>query len=491
VNKRASETSSMLPISHVELVLVHTGVGEVRLTVETDKVEHVSPHLSTLLYTVPAGPMLASKLLYLCLKHYDLASTTVTGIPMKEEQNASSSANYDVELFHSAESHEKLVRDDADMALALKDGCEYQTATLKWCTPRGNAAVELHHCSGSFRVTPVEVNSRQSSCLTNFLLSGRSVMLEMQKRSSGAKTLSHMLTSHGGEIFIHSLCTGRNPLDEPPSISEGPGGRVTDYRIRDLAELMKSNMLAPWPGEGDGGPGERAVAKVDRFTRFFPYTISSTIIFNMATIEPLQAALTQESMTEEDVTDCRKVIYTLLSMEQKGEVLPGGQTSPGQGKKGGKKEEQYRIMFNELERFVQVHSDRSTQHHAVLECLMEVRNKPLEKPIKKEELELDVAMRELNKYKTMTERERADFNMSDGVLRSTTDSPLSPPVTQPPSKKQRLLGPGGATLLDLWKARVEREAGMKHVEFAGRRNLGEVAKLYLSLETKEKELEIK
>ena len=29
------------------------------------------------------------KLLYLCLKHYDLASTTVTGIPMKEEQNAS------------------------------------------------------------------------------------------------------------------------------------------------------------------------------------------------------------------------------------------------------------------------------------------------------------------------------------------------------------------------------------------------------------------
>jgi hypothetical protein len=33
--------------------------------------------------------MLPGKLLYLCLKHYNLASTTVTGIPMKEEQNAS------------------------------------------------------------------------------------------------------------------------------------------------------------------------------------------------------------------------------------------------------------------------------------------------------------------------------------------------------------------------------------------------------------------
>jgi hypothetical protein len=35
------------------------------------------------------GPGISGKLLYLCLKHYDLASTTVTGIPMKEEQNAS------------------------------------------------------------------------------------------------------------------------------------------------------------------------------------------------------------------------------------------------------------------------------------------------------------------------------------------------------------------------------------------------------------------
>jgi hypothetical protein len=33
--------------------------------------------------------MLPGKPLYLWLKHYNLASTTVTGIPMKEEQNAS------------------------------------------------------------------------------------------------------------------------------------------------------------------------------------------------------------------------------------------------------------------------------------------------------------------------------------------------------------------------------------------------------------------
>ena len=55
-------------------------------------------------------------------------------------------------------------------------------------------------------------------------------MLEMQKRGSNTKIISHMLTSHGGEIFIHNLSTSRSALEDPPSISEGPGGRVTDYR---------------------------------------------------------------------------------------------------------------------------------------------------------------------------------------------------------------------------------------------------------------------
>ena len=55
-------------------------------------------------------------------------------------------------------------------------------------------------------------------------------MLE-QPRKTGMKVTSHMLTSHGGEIFIHTIYTARSILEDPPSISEGLGGRVTDYRI--------------------------------------------------------------------------------------------------------------------------------------------------------------------------------------------------------------------------------------------------------------------
>lgn len=56
-------------------------------------------------------------------------------------------------------------------------------------------------------------------------------MLLEQPRKSGSKVISHMLSSHGGEIFLHVLNSNRSTLEDPPSISEGCGGRVTDYRI--------------------------------------------------------------------------------------------------------------------------------------------------------------------------------------------------------------------------------------------------------------------
>ncbi|XP_023342106.1 integrator complex subunit 13 isoform X2 [Eurytemora carolleeae] len=465
-----------LALNHVELVLVHTtptGI-EYRLRTEQDNVENISPFLSTLFYSVLAGPGLSMKLLYLCLKHYDLASTTVTGIPMKEEQNASSSANYDVELFHEAASHRRLLGDFADMIMAASEGSEYQTCKLKWCTPRGSSANELQHCSGTFRITPTEVNSRQSSCLTNFLLSGRSVMLEMQRRSTGVKTISHMLTSHGGEIFIHTLSSNRSELEEPPSISEGPGGRVTDYRINDLADLIKCNQLAPCSGNPeDNSPLLRSHKRLSRFTKVLPLTISSSTLFSMLVFKPLYAALLKENMLEDDLAECRDVIFAIISMENRGEGLPGpfGQiVLPG--KKGGKKEEQYRVMWTELERFVLAHSDQSPRHQAVLECLMEVRQKPLVK--KEDKVGLDVALRELDKFPSLSD----SFDKTEGLKRS--NSPHSP---SPGSKKVKLLNPSGLSLLQIWRTRKEKEASLMHREFLGRKNFGDIAKLYLKMES--------
>eukprot|EP00094_Tigriopus_californicus_P004701 TCALIF_04523-PA protein Name:"Similar to asun Protein asunder homolog (Xenopus tropicalis)" AED:0.24 eAED:0.24 QI:0/0.5/0/1/1/1/3/0/611 len=390
-----------------------------------------------------------------------------------------------------AEVHEKLLHHGSELVQAMKEGSDYKTVTLKWCTPRGSTA-DLHFCTQTVRITPTDVNSRPSSCLTNFLLKGRSVMLEMPKKS-GSKTLSHMLTSHGGEIFIHTLSISRSILEDPPSISEGPGGRVTDYRIPDLCEIMKANRVAPWPGNNLQAV-EKSRARLSRFVQVCPLTISSTTIFNMAVLEPMQRIIVQEELTDEDEAECRKAIYTLISMENKADPLPVPTVTSVHGKvKTLKKDEQYKMMFTELEKFLLSHA-RTERHNNVLNCLLECRNKPIMDHAqgttgnKDDQVEVEVALAEIERYQAMTERERSDFNMSsDGVLRATTESPMSPnsastPAGPPPSKKIKSMFRGGKSLLDIWTNKVEKEHSKYHVPFAGTLAFGEKASLYVKVD---------
>ena len=105
--------TTILYCTVLQVSVVHTqpsSAGDIGLRTEQDTIKRVTPVLrygqlccsnifarsykyfllaSTVLHSAIAGPTLANKLLSLCLSHYQLASTTVTGIPMKEEQNAS------------------------------------------------------------------------------------------------------------------------------------------------------------------------------------------------------------------------------------------------------------------------------------------------------------------------------------------------------------------------------------------------------------------
>ena len=48
----------------------------------------------------------------------------------------------------------------ADSALirTQREGADYETVTLKWCTPRGCSASEMQNCTAMHRITPVDVN---------------------------------------------------------------------------------------------------------------------------------------------------------------------------------------------------------------------------------------------------------------------------------------------------------------------------------------------
>ena len=410
---------------------------------------------------------------------------------MKEEQNASSSANYDVELLHPSEAHDDLLKSaHADgLVIPSKEGLPTDTITLKWCTPKSNV-IELTYCTGAYRITPVDVNSRPSSCLTNFLLSGRAVMLE-QPRKSGAKVISHLLASHGGEIFVHAINTARSLLEDPPSISEGCGGRVTDYRINDFGEFMKENRLAPathsMASDSKELPLDKAKKRLERMSRYWPMVINETIIFNMAShIDPLPSLIIKDNLDDEEVMECKKAIYHVVGMESRNEALPI-QLSGTRGK-GPKRDEQYRQMWSELEMLVKAYADTSPNHQKVLECLLDCKKPTAEDKspkktdkvfIKDEKMDMDSQIEQswktLEKYQKMTEREKQDYNKAESA---TTAKKMKMEDTLMSSGNTS----GPQNLLSLWTNRISSIHSKRHVEFAGRlESKDNVAELYQHL----------
>lgn len=503
-NKLAAGSDSLMAIQQCELVLVHIfPQGEDTLVSDRPKKE-VSPLLSCEVHSVRAGRHLASKLNVLVQQHFDLASTTITNIPMKEEQHANTSANYDVELLHHKDAHLEFFKSgDLHMAGSTsRDSGLKETVTLKWCTPRTNS-IELHYCTGAYRISPTDVNSRPSSCLTNFLLNGRSVLLE-QPRKSGSKVISHMLSSHGGEIFLHVLNSTRSTLEDPPSISEGCGGRVTDYRITDFGEFMRENRLTPVPespgaGSAEKLPVEKAKCQLERYTRYWPMIISQTTIFNMQAVVPLANLIVKEVLSEEDVLTCQKTVYNLVDMERKNDPLPI--STVGSRGKGPKRDEQYRIMWNELETLVKTHVGGSERHQRVLDCISACRSKPPEEEERKkrgrkredreERAEKngnketdDKSWQESERLKGVLEREIKEEQESE-VIKDSPDSP------EPLNKKPRLSSEdiqipekakGPVSLLAMWTNRITAANSRKHQEFAGRiSSVNNKAELYQHL----------
>nr|KAF6495326.1 integrator complex subunit 13 [Rousettus aegyptiacus] len=503
-NKLAANSDHLMQIQKCELVLIHTyPVGEDSLVSDRPKKE-LSPVLTSEVHSVRAGRHLATKLNILVQQHFDLASTTITNIPMKEEQHANTSANYDVELLHHKDAHVDFLKSgDTHLGGSSREGSFKETITLKWCTPRTNN-IELHYCTGAYRISPVDVNSRPSSCLTNFLLNGRSVLLE-QPRKSGSKVISHMLSSHGGEIFLHVLSSSRSILEDPPSISEGCGGRVTDYRITDFGEFMRENRLTPFLDPRykiDGSleiPLERAKDQLEKHTRYWPMIISQTTIFNMQAVVPLASVIVKESLTEEDVLNCQKTIYNLVDMERKNDPLPI--STVGTRGKGPKRDEQYRIMWNELETLVRAHISNSEKHQRVLECLMACRSKPPEEEERKKrgrkredkEDKSEKAVKDYEQEKSWQDSERLKGILERGkeelaeaeIIKDSPDSPEPPnkkPLVEmdetPPVEKSK----GPVSLLSLWSNRINTANSRKHQEFAGRLNsVNNRAELYQHL----------
>ena len=92
---------------------------------------------------------------------------------------------------------------------------------------------------------------------------------------------------------------------------------------------------------------------------------------------------------------------------------------------------------------------------------------------------MDSAFRDADAYKALTEREKHDLNhMSD----DSSHHPPSAKKARPAAGGAPLFANGRQSLLEIFTNKLEREHSKRHVPFHGLKNLGEKAKLYMSLE---------
>ncbi|KAK6051283.1 hypothetical protein COOONC_11215 [Cooperia oncophora] len=222
---KSLQDSSFSCINHVKLYIINIFPGDQSSQVTSKSFREVSSTMSSCILSRSAGVELISAIHSVAIDIYDLVSTTVSGIPMKEEAQQGQPAiaiNYDVELLHRREAHGQLERLGLVTANSTEDcrglvilylmvfsgNATYPTTRLVWATPVPKGRWNM------FPRTRLRLlrDSFRSVCLSSYLLQGRNVMLEINHVAKsegllgnvGAKLIAHTLIAHGGHIYIHA-----------------------------------------------------------------------------------------------------------------------------------------------------------------------------------------------------------------------------------------------------------------------------------------------
>ncbi|CAF1205087.1 unnamed protein product [Adineta steineri] len=435
-NHMALEVTDFVPLTKCDLTLVDIRSLDQSVPTTHPELHSVTSILHRTLYYAQAGQMLFTRMLQMLLKQHNLALTTVTGIPMKEDVASRSSLIYDVDIVHPAEVHDSL-RERAPLKYWRQIKEDVETIVLKWSAFSYDPE-NYYDTYTAYRFSPLDVNSRESACLTNFLLSGKCVLLELgnlpnectinineygdenslntsdidMSLSSTATTaagaaaaaannrlFSHMIISHNQELMIHALAFGsNNPMskigpcyivnDEKDNISINDLEELMDeidddmlekdLRVESFINIIRTTTLYPLDTMPSGKiPIEDSLRLLERHTRRCPVLINETILFNMpAPINQLTSLILREKLSDDDIGKCVLALKHIDKMEKNGDVLPVPNNFQYTTKimtAKAKKDEAYRFLWREIEYFVRGYKDTSDGHRHIYQNILERR----------------------------------------------------------------------------------------------------------------------
>ncbi|CAF3993990.1 unnamed protein product, partial [Rotaria magnacalcarata] len=279
------------------------------------------------------------------------------------------------------------------------------------------------------RFSPLDVNSRESACLTNFLLSGKCVLLELgnlpnecvvnlneygdetslntsdiDPSSTTNRLFSHMIISHNQELMIHAIAFGsNNPMSKiGPSyiVNQGKGDASIndleelideidddalekDLRVESFINIMRTTTLYPLETMTSGKiPIEDSLRLLERHTRRCPLLANETILFNMPPpMNLLISLILREKLSDEDISKCLMALKYIDSMERNGETLPVPNNFQYATKivtNKVKKDETYRFLWREIEYFVRGYKDTSDSHRHIYQNILDRRKSEIE-----------------------------------------------------------------------------------------------------------------
>ena len=109
------------------------------------------------------------------------------------------------------------------------------------------------------------------------------------------------MTAHGGDIYLHRI-TEPQKISEPPNISDGPGGKRTDYREREFFQLLKNFQLYPTSSKENT---QQLVKDIQAATRIWPIVKSESALYTMCSAGTANGAILQ-FMIKSIITDEEK-----------------------------------------------------------------------------------------------------------------------------------------------------------------------------------------
>ena len=187
--------------------------------------------------------------------------------------------------------------------------------------------------------------------------------------------------------------------------------------------------------------------------------------------------MVKDNLSENEVSQCKHVIHNVINLESKNEPL----NIPHIYRiKYQKREEQYKILWTELETFIK-NNLHSENHRSVYNSLLETHKYSIQSPDRstsaiKSDDDNNVAQITPIGGGTNTTTTSNEPSNRVSVIRATTDSPLSPPT--PLNSISTKTAKSNMSALDIFLAQrkvVERPA------FFGRQGDSKFYKLYANL----------